>query len=216
MAEAEALSGRILDASWEVLLVDGLDAFTFDRLARHAHIGKATIYSRFPGKRELFRALLARWITQRIAALEAQGSHLSSEAAFRLRAVDTMTMLFSPDGQLSERLIDWLEQESGGAERLRAKVYAYALESIARALQLTRDGEATALELTSAQVARASRIWLEGLLGHARLAFSEGDSTQPAIAQWASDYARFFFAGLTAMAHGEADDARVPQDGRNQ
>jgi len=49
----------------EVLLVGGFEHFTIDRVARHAHIGKATIYSRFPGKGELMLALLARRIEMR-------------------------------------------------------------------------------------------------------------------------------------------------------
>ena len=34
IAEAEALSGRILDASWDILLAGGFENFTFDRVAR--------------------------------------------------------------------------------------------------------------------------------------------------------------------------------------
>lgn len=206
VAEAEALSGRILDASWQVLLSGGFEGFSFDRVARHAHIGKATIYSRFPGKLELMRALLARRVGQRIEAIEAQGSNLPLEAAFRLRAADTIAMLFSPDGLLTERLIDWLEQESGADGRLRAKVYAFVLESIVRTLQLPREGDAQALSLSPAQTARAARLWLEGLLGHARLAVSEGDSSPAAIARWAADYARFFFAGLAVLGDDDPPD----------
>lgn len=55
LEEAQRLPARILEAGWEVLRDQGFDAFTFDRVARHAHIGKATIYARFPGKRELDR-----------------------------------------------------------------------------------------------------------------------------------------------------------------
>jgi hypothetical protein len=58
-AEAEQIVGRILEASWDVLLAEGFEGFTFDRVARHAHIGKATIYSRFANKRELMGALCA-------------------------------------------------------------------------------------------------------------------------------------------------------------
>ncbi|MCX7283014.1 MAG: helix-turn-helix domain containing protein, partial [Novosphingobium sp.] len=57
LEEAQRLPQRILEAGWEVLREHGFDAFTFDRVARHAHIGKATIYTRFGCKREFFDAL---------------------------------------------------------------------------------------------------------------------------------------------------------------
>ena len=130
VAEAEALSGRILDASWQVLQSGGFETFTFDRVARHAHIGKATIYSRFPGKLDLMRALLQRRIEQRTDYLNQQGLNLSIRDAFHVRAAEVMKMLFSPDGVLVERLIDWLDQEIGEGQTMRAHAYRNAIELI--------------------------------------------------------------------------------------
>jgi len=195
IAEAEALSGRILDASWDVLHAGGFENFTFDRVARHAHIGKATIYSRFPGKIELMQALLLRRIAQRSVQIKQQGTDLPVETAFRLRATDTMKMLFSPDGVLTERLIDWLDQEIGEGPQMRANAYRTAIESISYPLIHGPD----AADLPVPDVDLAARLWLEGLLGHARLAYTEGASSPAEIDRWARDYTRFFFAGLRAM-----------------
>jgi AcrR family transcriptional regulator len=196
IAEAEALSGRILDASWDVLLAGGFENFTFDRVARHAHIGKATIYSRFPGKIELMQALLLRRIEQRTGQLKQQWADLPVESAFLLRAADIMKMLFSPDGVMTERLIDWLDQEIGEGQQMRANTYRNAIESISH---LLIDGpDATDLNLPDVDL--AARLWIEGLIGHARLAYTEGASSPAEIDRWASDYTRFYFAGLRAMA----------------
>jgi AcrR family transcriptional regulator len=204
VAEAEALSGRILDASWDVLLTGGFENFTFDRVARHAHIGKATIYSRFPGKTELMRALLLRRIEMRSDHFKTSGSHLEVEAAFCLRAAETMKNLFSPGGALMERLIDWLEQETGEGQRMRVQAYRNAIESIGNSLANahTLDGISSSGDdnRTFADPSRAARLWLEGLIGHAKLAYTEGASSPAEIERWASDYTRFFFAGLRAIA----------------
>lgn len=198
LAEAEALSARILDASWDILLAGGFESFTFDRVARHARIGKATIYSRFAGKIELMQALLQRRIEFRNAWFRERGLDLSLEEAFRLRAADVMKMLFSPDGVLMERLIDWLDQELGEGQPMRAAAYRNAIDGICE--QLTARGGAEAIG--GGDVTLAARIWLEGLIGHARLAANTDGASSPAeIDRWAQDYTRFFFAGLRAM-HG--------------
>jgi len=210
VAEAEALSGRILDASWDVLLTGGFESFTFDRVARHAHIGKATIYSRFPGKVELMRALLLRRIEMRSDHFRSAGSHMSIEAAFCLRAANTIKILFSPDGTLLERLIDWLEQETGEGQRMRAQAYRDAIESVGNSLlnagalgahpATNAEPGTDPAKRTFAEPGLAARLWLEGLIGHAKLAYTEGASSPAEIERWASDYTRFFFAGLRTMA----------------
>ena len=197
VAEAEALSGRILDASWQVLQAGGFESFTFDRVARHAHIGKATIYSRFPGKIELMRALLIRRIAQRTDYLNQQGYNLPVRQAFQFRAAEVMKMLFSPDGVLMERLIDWLDQEIGEGQSMRANAYRNAIDVISQTMAGSHDAAALCMHDTDL----AARLWLEGLLGHARLANTEGASSNQEIERWASDYTRFYFAGLQALTH---------------
>ncbi len=210
IAEAEALSGRILDASWHVLLAGGFETFTFDRVARHAHIGKATIYSRFASKTDLMRALLLRRIERRADHFHQRGADLPLEQAFRLRAAETIKMLFSPDGILIERLIDWIEQETGEGQTIRANAYRNAIEMIRQSLARAHSGAAEPLPGTRRDSAEAppktfadtdlvARLWLEGLMGHAKLAYTEGASSSEEIERWAAEYTRFFFAGLRAM-----------------
>jgi AcrR family transcriptional regulator len=199
VAEAEALSGRILDASWQVLRSGGFESFTFDRVARHAHIGKATIYSRFPGKLELMQALLLRRIEQRTDYLKQQSSNLPIRQAFYLRAADVMKVLFSPDGVLIERLIDWLDQEIGAGQVMRANAYRNAIDAISQTITNSPDAADIGVHDTDL----AARFWLEGLLGHARLANTEGASSNQEIERWASDYTRFYFAGLRALTRSD-------------
>jgi AcrR family transcriptional regulator len=195
IAEAEALSGRILDASWDVLLLNGFEGFTFDRVARHAHIGKATIYSRFPGKVELMRALLQKRLEWRSDYLAQQGSDLPLEEAFRARAAGTIKMLFSPDGVLLERLIDWLDQETGEGQSIRVTAYRNAVVMIEQSFagQVMADGTPVG------DADRAARLWLEGLIGHAKVAPGQGASSPEEIDRWAEYYTRFYFAGLSAI-----------------
>ena len=179
-----------------MLLSGGFENFTFDHVARHAHIGKATIYSRFPGKLELMQALLLHRIELRADYLNQQGSNLGVEAAFRLRAEAVIKMLFSPDGVLVERLVDWLDQEIGEGERMRANAYRNAIETISA--MLTNGAHEAGLALPDIDL--AARLWIEGLIGHARLATTEGASSAAEIERWAANYTRFYFAGLRAMA----------------
>lgn len=197
VAEAEQLSGKILDASWEVLLAQGFEAFTFDRVARHAHIGKATIYSRFAGKRELLEALLERRVAMRTDAVRSTGESLPAEEAFRLRAAGIISQLFSPDGVLLERLLDWLEQESGASgESVRAAAYRNAIDSIIETL----DAAARQGAIMPVNRELAARFWLEGMLGHVRVAMVDGPAQPHEIDAWAARYSRFFFGGLRALA----------------
>ncbi len=197
VAEAEALSGKILDASWEVLLTAGFENFTFDRVARHAHIGKATIYSRFAGKAELMEALLRHRIGRKANMIEQPGSEYTIEEAFCIKAANTIKMLFSPDGVLLERLIDWLDQEAGDHHpNMRGMAYRNAIETITRSLETGLRGSG----IIVADVAQTARFWLEGLIGHARLAGTEGASSPSEIERWAQAYSRFFFAGLRATS----------------
>ncbi len=180
-----------------MLQAGGFESFTFDRVARHAHIGKATIYSRFPGKIELMRALLIRRIAQRTDYLNQQGYNLPVRQAFQFRAAEVMKMLFSPDGVLMERLIDWLDQEIGEGQSMRANAYRNAIDVISQTMASSPDAAALCMHDTDL----AARLWLEGLLGHARLANTEGASSNQEIERWASDYTRFYFAGLQALTH---------------
>lgn len=197
VAEAGQLSGKILDASWEVLLAEGFESFTFDRVAKHARIGKATIYSRFSSKYELMHALLVRRNELRRNFILALGVGLPFLEAHCVRGAQIVEMLTSRDGKLTERLVDWLDQEKGGLPEagVRAEVWRDAIESIAGTFaEANASGEASIPDVVG-----AARFWLEGLLGHARVMDSQGPVSPECHQEWARNYVRFFFTGIAAL-----------------
>ena len=196
VAEAGLLAERILAASWQVLLSSGFENFSFDRVARHARIGKATIYSRFAGKTDLMRALMAWRIDRQRDEIMAGSSNMEPRAAWTLRAQRVLEVLSSADGVLLERLIDWVDQEAGAGNG-RAEVYRSALQSIADEFRAL-DAAGT---LAIADVDLAARFWLEGLLGHVRLAASQPEQNAADPQQWASEYALYFFRGVGALVN---------------
>lgn len=196
-AEAEQIVGRILDASWEVLLAEGFEGFTFDRVARHAHIGKATIYSRFANKRELMGALLRHRIEAQHAHINATGADLPPMEAFIARGAEVLSLLLSPDGILQERLIDWMDQEGDGeCGEIRTAIYRHSLVTIGAFLQ---EANATGL-VHIPDPATAAEFWLESLIGHARVTRAEGDVDRAAHERWSRRYVHFFFSGVAAIA----------------
>lgn len=195
LEEAGLLCERILDAGWAVLLAEGFEGFTFDKLARHARIGKATIYSRYPNKHAFFQALLEDHTQRRKSFLKSQGSDLPLAEAFRLRAETALQLLFSPDGVLADRLIDWLDQEAGcDVAGWRGKIYRAVLDDIE---EIIREGNAREA-LGIADPALAARFWLEGVLGHARLLGCQSTAAPaPDHGAWARAFTGYFFRGVS-------------------
>ena len=76
---------RILDAAEKVFLERGFSGASVDEIAEVARAGKPTIYARFPGKEELFAAVIER-LVRRNTSLEAISSAGSSIEG-RLEAV---------------------------------------------------------------------------------------------------------------------------------
>ncbi|WP_408591635.1 TetR/AcrR family transcriptional regulator [Novosphingobium sp.] len=204
LADAEQLSGRILDASWDVLLATGFESFTFDRVARHARIGKATIYSRFANKHDLMTALLKRRVSEQNGFIEAQALDLPPVEAFARRATEVLKTIGTPDGLLLDRLIDWLDQERldgttgtpGQGLDFRSQVYRFFLESIKKSLR--ESAERNALRIVD--VDTAAQFWLEGILGHVRLTGAGLPTDSDAISNWAKAYTAFFFSAIEYMA----------------
>lgn len=191
--EAQRLPARILEAGWEVLREHGFEAFTFDRVARHAHIGKATIYTRFAGKREFLEALLAQKTFERRLQIMKLGEGLPLIESFCIRAAAVMHVLHSPEGRMMERLVDWCDQEFGNGEmNYRQAMYVDALTNITD--ELGQAAKAQDIEIADPEL--AARFWLEGLLGHARLETSAQTVDPQATETWARAYSEFFFAGL--------------------
>lgn len=57
-AEAALVSPRIIEAATAIFLERGFERTTLDHVAEVAHVGKTTLYSRFPDKQALFTAVL--------------------------------------------------------------------------------------------------------------------------------------------------------------
>jgi AcrR family transcriptional regulator len=191
--DAQRLPARILEAGWEVLREHGFEAFTFDRVARHAHIGKATIYTRFPSKREFLEALLAHKSTERSLKIMSTGAGLPAEEVFCLRAAAIMEVLQSTDGLMMERLVDWCDQEFGDNQyRYRHAMYADAIENVS--VELAEISLEQGIPLANPE--QAARFWIEGVLGHVRMAGAAPAPGREENELWARDFSAFFFAGL--------------------
>lgn len=219
-AEAEQIVGRILEASWEVLLAEGFEGFTFDRVARHAHIGKATIYSRFANKRELMGALLRHRIEAQHAHITAMGAGLPPMEAFIARSTEVLSLLLSPDGILQERLIDWMDQEGDGeCGEIRNAIYRHSLVAIEA---LIHQANATGLihipdparqpnsgwkDLSAMRASRAPRktgIGPRTNAGRANMSISSFPGSQPSPRTPALPTPRLAFSGLGSAHRGQS------------
>jgi AcrR family transcriptional regulator len=74
MARGEARESAILSAVISLLGELGYEAMTMDAVAARAHASKATIYKRWPGKPQLVRAAVDRYVAGRLTAGADTGS----------------------------------------------------------------------------------------------------------------------------------------------
>jgi AcrR family transcriptional regulator len=82
---------QLLDAAREVFVASGYHAAAMDDIAARAGISKPVLYQHFPGKLELYLALLDAGVEQLIAAVEGA---LASTTDNEQRVVATMTAYF--------------------------------------------------------------------------------------------------------------------------
>jgi AcrR family transcriptional regulator len=193
LEEAQRLPERILEAGWQILATHGFDNFTYDRIARHAHIGKVTIYNRFPSKAEFLAALLKFKVNQRRVSIMAIGAGLPMTEGFSKRAVAVVEILLSPEGIMLERLVDWCDQEFKGSEiNYRHAMYEDSLIHIEAELEqaISEHG------LMIRDIPLAARFWLEGLIGHVRFLGTVRAFNRDETERWACSYSEFFFAAL--------------------
>ena len=193
LEEAQRLPERILEAGWEVLATHGFDNFTYDRISRHAHIGKVTIYNRFPSKAEFLAALLKFKVNQRRVSILAIGARLPMIEAFCKRAVAVVEMLLSPEGVMLERLVDWCDQEfEKGEINYRHAMYEDSIVHIEAELRQAVLEQGLAIR----DVPLAARFWLEGLIGHVRFIGNVRAFNREETERWARSYSEFFFSAL--------------------
>jgi AcrR family transcriptional regulator len=140
-AMAGEVEERILEAAKQVFLERGYDGASLDEIAGTARAGKATLYSRYPGKEALFAAVVERNIERTLtieqplprsapleerlvwAGKELLGRMLTQEVVSFMRMVSATASRFP---ELAKRHHDAARRQSAGmmarvlAEELRA------------------------------------------------------------------------------------------------
>src|ERR1700745_19829 len=89
---------RILDAARKMFLKRGFEGASIDEIAEVARSGKATIYARFRGKRELFTEVVTRDILSRITEFKA-GVPTGSTIEERLTSAASTLLHWGLDGE---------------------------------------------------------------------------------------------------------------------
>lgn len=189
-SDAPLITGRIVDAAWQVLLKSGPEQFSLDKVASSAHASKQTIYARFSGKLELLAAVLA----ERIGLLFTEFSQVASgggiEAVIAEVTRRSATSLGAPEALMLERLIDWVDMARGQHS-------ASTREAIYREMHALLRGYLSAAvaggELVIADIDGAASYWLDGLIGHVRGVPRGGAELE----QWARTFARLFLRAVS-------------------
>jgi AcrR family transcriptional regulator len=71
LAEAERLTGQIIEVATRFFLEKGFDATSIDQIAAEAKISKRTLYTRFPTKADLFEAVIVTAYETGVTSIEA-------------------------------------------------------------------------------------------------------------------------------------------------
>jgi AcrR family transcriptional regulator len=132
-ADAERNRAALLAAAREIFGAHGLDA-SLDEIARRAGVGNATLYRRFPTRRDLIAEVFAGQMTEYVELAELALHEPDPWAAF----VGYLTRLFelqATDRGLSELLISTSFDDDERLSALRAAAQRGASEVIARAQQ---------------------------------------------------------------------------------
>jgi AcrR family transcriptional regulator len=88
----------ILDAAYALLIEVGYDRLTIDAIAARAHASKATIYQRWPGKRDLVFDAVRRAAARRSTAFVPAGAAFDEELLVFLRSLRELS---EPDDALA-------------------------------------------------------------------------------------------------------------------
>jgi AcrR family transcriptional regulator len=188
--EAPLITGRIVDAAWEVLLESGPEQFSLDRVATAAHASKQTIYARFSGKQELLQAVLAArtgLIFSEFSEVAAGGGieGVISEVTRR-----SATSLSAPEVLMLERLIDWVDMASGQDNATTRLAIYREMHALLRGYLAAAVAQG---QLVIADVDGAASFWLDGLIGHVRGVPRGGAE----LDQWAQTFARLFLRAVS-------------------
>jgi len=188
--DAPLITGRIVDAAWEVLLESGPEQFSLDKVATAAHASKQTIYARFSGKLELLQAVLAARTGLIFSEFSevAEGGGIEGVIAEVTRR--SATSLSAPEVLMLERLIDWVDMARGQDS-------ATTREAIYREMHALLCGYLAAAvaqgQLVIGDIDGAASFWLDGLIGHVRGVPRGGAELE----QWARTFARLFLRAVS-------------------
>ena len=105
MSDAEALARRspkctqVLEGARKVFMERGFEGASVDEIARAAGTSKATLYSYFPDKRQLFEAVMQTEVDRTGEVMDGEDGVEPVESALRRMAESFATFLFSPAAQ---------------------------------------------------------------------------------------------------------------------
>jgi AcrR family transcriptional regulator len=193
--EAGQVGERLLDAAWTVLLANGPEVLTLDKVAAQARASKQTIYARHAGKRDLLLAVLGRRVDQAIIGLDVLPDLPTPHAAFAQLLERALAAFNLPEKLMLDRMIDWIDSNGDHstarptrvalADRFRALVEAHLAQAEARwGLKLEDRG-------------LAARFWIYGVVGHMRCAVP-GDVDAKV---WSRAFTEYFLRGIAGLEH---------------
>jgi AcrR family transcriptional regulator len=101
LAQAESATRQtILSAAYAVFTRNGFRGATMDDVAREARLARATLYTHFDGKTDLFRALAIRLVEAELAAAR---QALDSAAPIETRLIDILAAKIAPIVEINAR-----------------------------------------------------------------------------------------------------------------
>ncbi len=103
--EADEVTERILEAAFEQIAVVGWRRSTVEDVARRAGLGRATVYRKFPSKKDLTEAVLQGEVRKYLAGNKA-ASAPDSTVADRMAQSAAFTVDFLHDHALLRRLLE--------------------------------------------------------------------------------------------------------------
>ena len=138
----EQVTNRLLDAAGKFFMERGFEATSMGEIARYARASKETFYRHFPGKEDLFRAVVIRGA--RMVAGELSAVLLTHEAPekalaafgelFLDRILSTKSISFQRMMMMERERFPELVQSlrADGRERVRSSLARYLDEQVAR------------------------------------------------------------------------------------
>jgi TetR/AcrR family transcriptional repressor of mexJK operon len=138
----ERVTNRLLDAASKFFMERGFEATSMGEIARYARASKETFYRHFPGKEDLFRAVVirgARMVAGELSAVLL--THETPEKALAAFGELFLDRILSTDSISFQRMM-MMERErfpelgqslrADGRERVRASLSRYLDEQVAR------------------------------------------------------------------------------------